>query len=65
MKAYTLLGLRAGIGRKQWEVFGELRNLTDKEYVSLFSVRDTADAGDAILSPGEPRSAYVGVRYRY
>lgn len=65
--AYALLGLRVGLTRNRWEVYGELRNLTDREYISLFSVKDVAraDGGDAILSPGEPRSAYVGVRLRF
>lgn len=63
--AYALLGLRAGFTRQKWEVYGEIRNLTDRDYISRFSVRDEASASDAILSPGEPRSAYVGMRWQY
>lgn len=63
--AYALLGLRAGFTRQKWEIYGELRNLTDKDYIARFSVKDIAGANDAILSPGEPRSAYVGVRWQY
>lgn len=63
--SYTLLGFRAGVSRDRWEVFGELRNLTDKSYVSFFTVKDAAGAGDAILTPGEPRSAYIGLRMKY
>lgn len=62
---YTLWGLRAGYTSKSWELFGEVRNLADKRYVSLFSVRDQARADDAILTPGEPRSVYVGARFRF
>ncbi|UXH78257.1 TonB-dependent receptor family protein [Roseateles amylovorans] len=63
--AYTLWGLRAGLGGKGWEAYVEGRNLGDKAHVSQFSVRDRAAAGDAILSPGEPRSVYVGARLTF
>jgi iron complex outermembrane recepter protein len=63
--AYTLWGLRAGLVKKAWELYAEIRNITDKEYIARSSVKDVAAANAAILSPGEPRSAYVGVRLRY
>lgn len=63
--SYSLVGLRAGIERNRWTLFGELRNLADKDYVSTFSVRNKASAGDAILQAGEPRSAYVGLRVQF
>lgn len=62
---YTLWGLRAGYSTKQWEVYGEMRNAGDKKYVSFFSVRDIAAANSAILTPGEPRSLYVGARVKF
>ncbi len=62
---YTLWGLRAGFTTKQWELYADVRNLTDKNYVSLFSVQDTAAADAAILTPGEPRSVYVGARLKF
>ncbi len=62
---YTLWGLRAGITHKQWEVYAEARNLGDKSYVSLFSVKDVAAANAAILTPGEPRSVYLGARLKF
>lgn len=62
--SYRLLGLRAGIERQRWELFGELRNLTGRKYVGTFSVRDIANEGDAILQAGAPRSAYVGLRLK-
>ena len=49
--AYHLLGLRAGIERERWELFGEVHNLRDKDYVGAISVRDRAAATDAILQP--------------
>lgn len=62
---YTLWGLRAGYTTLQWELFGELRNACDRKYVSFFSVRDVAAANAAILTPGEPRSLYVGARMKF
>ncbi|MGH8084568.1 MAG: TonB-dependent receptor family protein [Lysobacter sp.] len=63
--AYHLVGLRVGIDRERWSVFGEVRNLLDEAYVGTFSVRDRAGADDAILQAGEPRSVYVGMRFRF
>lgn len=63
--SYSLWGLRAGYTTQQWEVYAELRNASDKKYVSYFSVRDIAAANAAILTPGEPRSLYVGARLKF
>ncbi|MGH8447539.1 MAG: TonB-dependent receptor family protein [Solimonas sp.] len=63
--SYALLGLRAGLGRRDWEVYGEIRNLADRNYISYFSVKDVAGPDDAILTPGEPRSAFIGARLRF
>lgn len=63
--SYTLLGLRAGLSGKTWEVYADARNLTDKEYVSLFSVRNQAGSDAAILQAGEPRSVYVGLTLNF
>ena len=60
--AYGLLGLRAGFNGAKWEVFGELRNLLDEEYVATLSVLNEATPASPILNPGAPRSAFVGVR---
>lgn len=65
VKAYRLLGLRVGVERPRWELFGELRNLTDRKYVGTFSVRDIASEDDAILQAGAPRSAYAGLRLKF
>lgn len=63
--SYILLGLRTGFTHADWEVFGEIRNLTDKEYISLFSVRDSVAPNAAILQAGEPRSIYAGVKLEF
>lgn len=63
--SYTLWGLRTGWTGKDWEVFAEARNLGDRNYVSQFSVRDRAAINAAILTPGEPRSFYVGARLKF
>jgi iron complex outermembrane receptor protein len=62
IRSYRLLGLRAGIKRERWELFGEVRNLLDKDYVATLGVRDEAAADAAILQPGAPRSVSVGLR---
>jgi iron complex outermembrane receptor protein len=62
--SYTLLGLRIGYTQKDWEVYGELRNLADTKYVGIFTVVDNGKPDSAILSSGEPRSAYVGLKFR-
>lgn len=63
--SYGLLGLRAGLARESWDVYLEVRNLADKEYVGVFSVRDVAAPDADILQPGEPRSVYMGLKSRF
>jgi iron complex outermembrane recepter protein len=63
--SHALWGLRAGVTAQNWELFAEARNLGDKNHVSLFSVLDAAAADAAILTPGEPRSVYVGARLKF
>ena len=46
-------------------MFVEVRNLLDEEYVATHSVRDAAAATDELLNPGEPLSAYAGVRVQF
>lgn len=65
LAGYHLFGLRAGIRRDRWEVFGELRNLTDQRYVGTMSVRDRTSAGDAVLQLGAPRSVSAGARLSF
>lgn len=63
--SYSLLGLRTGYSADRWDVFGELRNVLDEDYIATMSVRNRAFENDAILQPGAPRSVYVGLRYRF
>lgn len=63
--SYALWGLRFGLVRKGWEVYGEARNLGGKAYIARHSVAAFAAPDAAILSPGEPRSLYVGARLRF
>lgn len=63
--AYKLWGLRAGYIEKRWEVYGELRNASNKDYVSLTNVSGSYSTNDAILYPGAPRSLYAGAKFRF
>ena len=65
ISSYTLWGLRAGLVQKDWEVYAEVRNLGDKDFIARHSVTAVSAPNAAILSPGEPRSVYVGARLRF
>jgi len=65
IESYTLWGLRAGFTDKGWEVFGELRNLSDRKYIAYHRVVDVAAANAALLYAGEPRSVYVGAKLKF
>ncbi|GAB3279223.1 TonB-dependent receptor family protein [Parahaliea aestuarii] len=61
--SYELLGLRAGFSRDRWELFAELKNLLDEDYIATVKVRDVAAADAPVLAPGAPLSAFAGVRF--
>lgn len=61
---YQLLGLRGGYTTERWEVFTQVDNLLDTEYISALSVRNIALPDAEILSPGAPLSVYAGFRYQ-
>lgn len=63
--AYSLWGLRAGYSEKSWEIYGELRNASDKSYISYTSVSGSYSASDAVIYPGAPRSFYAGAKFRF
>lgn len=63
--SYALLGFRAGFNHSDWEVYADLRNLTDKEYVGVHSVVNRYSTNSAIFQAGEPRSVYVGARFQF
>lgn len=58
---YGLLGLRGGWQNASVQVFVEVRNLLDEDYVSTLSVRNSAAPDAQILNPGMPRSLYAGL----
>lgn len=62
---YRLLGLRAGWTKGRMRLFAELHNLSDEDYIASHAVRSVAREDDAILNPGEPLSAYVGVSMEF
>jgi iron complex outermembrane receptor protein len=63
--SYALLGIRAGWSDDRWTVYADLRNALDEAYVANHSVRNVAGPTDAILNPGEPASAYIGIARRF
>jgi iron complex outermembrane receptor protein len=62
---YELMGLRAGVSGRRWELFGEVRNLFDTEYIATLSVLNRANANARVLYPGAPLSAYTGLRLSF
>jgi iron complex outermembrane receptor protein len=62
---YGLVGLRGGLSRARWDLFGELRNLFDTSYIATVGVLNPAPPTARVLYPGAPRSAYVGARFSY
>ncbi|HET6630490.1 MAG TPA: TonB-dependent receptor [Woeseiaceae bacterium] len=61
---YSLVGMRGGWSGDTWSVFAEAGNLLDAQYIANHAVRDIAAPDEAILNPGAPLSAYVGIRWR-
>ncbi len=61
---YTLFGMKSGWSNQNFKVFAEVRNLFERDYIASHSVRAVASESDAILNPGAPLSAYVGIEYR-
>jgi iron complex outermembrane receptor protein len=62
---YELMGLRAGFSGRRWELFGEVRNLFDTDYIATVSVLNVAPANARVLNPGAPVSAYAGLRFSF
>jgi iron complex outermembrane receptor protein len=63
--SHTLVGLRGGYDTDRWELFAELRNLTDEEYIATLNVLNEAGPDARVLYPGAPRSVYAGVRLKF
>ncbi|MFJ6024790.1 TonB-dependent receptor family protein [Brevundimonas sp. NPDC092305] len=64
---YATISLNAGIDLPNGvSLFADLRNLTDKKYVSnANAITDARTTAAEVFTPGEGRSAYVGVRYSF
>jgi iron complex outermembrane receptor protein len=63
--AYALMGLRGGFAGQEWEVFGEVRNLFDEEYITGVNVFNVAAPDAQALYPGSPLSLYIGTRFSF
>ena len=64
--SYALLGARVGFDSTGgWSAYLEGRNLTDRHYISTVAIAGTAVAGSQLFNPGNGRSVYAGVRYRW
>ncbi|MFT6577789.1 MAG: iron complex outermembrane receptor protein [Zhongshania sp.] len=62
---YNLLGFRLGLNREAWQVYLDIRNITDEDYVSTHSVVNTVSSASQIFNAGEPPSAYAGLVFRF
>lgn len=64
--SYTLLGLKAGQKiDDHWSWFVEGRNLTNKKYAAANNIVQDATGDPSQFLPGDGRSAYAGVTWRY
>lgn len=62
---YGLVGLRAGVARRQWSFYVEAQNLADRHYVNVVSALTQADADARVLNAGGPRSIFAGFTLHY
>lgn len=60
--SYTLLGMLAGWSNDRLNVYLEVENVLDEQYVSTHSVKTNAGKSSAILRSGAPLSLYLGVK---
>ncbi|SDQ59330.1 iron complex outermembrane recepter protein [Pseudomonas sp. UC 17F4] len=66
--SYTLWGARLGYDapNKTWQVYLDLKNLTDKDYVTaLVPSYDAKGQDTASLYPGDGFGAYTGIAYNF
>lgn len=62
---YNLVGFLTGWAGDKVNVYLEINNLLDEEFIATHSVRDRAATDAEILNPGAPLSAFVGMGIRY
>jgi iron complex outermembrane receptor protein len=65
VEGYGLMGLRAGMAARRWELFGEVRNLFDSDYIATLNVLNVAGPDARVLYPGSPFSVYTGLRVTF
>ncbi len=78
VSGYTVVNLdtRYRFGNTGWQVFAKVNNVFDKEYhtggmlgETFFAADGTFQGGDdefsALVAPGAPRAAWIGVRYEF
>jgi iron complex outermembrane receptor protein len=64
--AYFLVGAKAGIRRPNgWSLYVEARNLADKRYAATTGVVSDASGSPAQFLPGDGRSFFAGIEYRW
>jgi iron complex outermembrane receptor protein len=63
---YAILGLRAGYQtRRGFSMFFDARNLTDKHYIATTGVLNRATPAATAYNPGDGRSFFGGVEFRF
>lgn len=78
VRGFTVVNLdtRYNVGNTGWQLFAKVNNLFDKRYYTggmlgetFFEANGTFMGGDddfaALVAPGAPRAAWVGVRYEF
>jgi outer membrane receptor protein involved in Fe transport len=78
VRGYTVVNLdtRYNFGKTGWQAFAKVNNVFDRKYFTggmlgetFFEANGTFKGGDdefsALVAPGAPRAAWVGVRYEF
>jgi len=58
---HTVVDARIGVRKGAWEVYGMVRNLTDREYMTGF----ISSSAVSMANFGNPRRYFLGVRYAF
>ncbi|MET0262834.1 MAG: TonB-dependent receptor [Rariglobus sp.] len=66
-KSYVIFGAKIGYVQpeKGWEVFFEVRNISDERYASVVSPVFTGTAASPVYTPGLGRNYSAGLAYRF
>ena len=63
--SYGLMGLRGGMTVGRWDLFAEVQNLFDEEYIATVTALNEAGPDARVLHPGPSLSGYVGARFAF